>query len=304
MEKKEESTLDKVVKPVLNGLRPRIEDPFLSVYSASFLIWNYQIFIFMLSNLEPLVKYRNIQHSLNLLSFLAPIVPVVFINFIFPRYLKAFYSKSEQLKTDLSSELNQVKAKHITFDVILAQLREEVEYFRKIVSEKETKINEVEFKNTKLIEESASRYAEEKIALQKEHRKELDIREQRITALISDVNELRALSIKNEKIAADLRKRIEKNSDPEAQKVESVFKFLKEKHLINNFETLVSEVLFETRFYLTQANKQDLAIFLTKNLFSKFQPFEHSTDECLEITELGKKVYEKIIDTTAAEQEL
>lgn len=309
--------LSDVSDSLLDGLKPRISDPFLGVYIISFLIWNFQIFIFAFSSLNPNEKYESILNSLNYLSFLLPLAWVVLINFIFPKYLLTLYRISETWKIELSNEINQVRSNHITMSVIKAELLDRIKLLQNENGKLIIKMNTQTAESSQREHELTSRYEQDKLTAITDYTDRINTLQKNNIASEARTTELRKeneiLKKDNITLAEKLRSSemqfdffhsddpIAKNNSDQLTKelLNDLSNFLHKRNLANEFRKLHEILIAEGGSILikqTPVSYDILSTFILKKLIETYRTSEFHEDNLIRMTDLGSNLLEFMLD--------
>lgn len=119
---------------IKEGLNRRFRDPFLSAFSITFLLWNFEIFLYLFSELTVDEKIKQIHNLFSYSAFLWPILITILITLVFPYVFRRLYSWHETLRVQHANIRTKAESELYTHQV-------EIEGYKKQVS-KEIEKNE------------------------------------------------------------------------------------------------------------------------------------------------------------------
>lgn len=125
------------IEPVKEAIEEKLRDPYLNAFVLSALIWNYQVFLYIFSDLSPDTKYALIERSLNWWSLFGPICLSFFYNLAFPVLFYYLYKLTDRLNIWVNNARENEKKAILTIKHQLDFITAEKEKLNKTLSEKD-----------------------------------------------------------------------------------------------------------------------------------------------------------------------
>lgn len=267
-----EENFKKAIAPLQEAAEEKLKDPYLRVFVLSALVWNYQVFLYIFSDLSPDTKFALIQRSLNKWSYIVPIGMSFFYNLFFPIIFYFFYKWADGLNIwvrnarekellNLTTHKEQIKDLIYQRDQLNRDLLNKSEDFVRLEEKHKTNVRDIE----------------------REYQEQISLLEMNLQQLDQKLLE-----------ADQSFKRI--NNTP-AQKA---YEYLKSRNLLNEYIFFVQSAANSTSIPFTHVPKSLVEPLTTYKLLQNVHSFEGRR---VSLTDLAMQVMQIANDNAALETE-
>ncbi|UXR64071.1 hypothetical protein EZJ49_13465 [Bdellovibrio bacteriovorus] len=286
-----ENPFSKITNAANQGLKARYGDPFVATYTLSFLAWNYQIILYLLSDYEATNKHSLIKHSLTVESFVAPAFLTIFVLLILPKALLKAHELYENNRTDLKNIQFKAEEKlKPTADQIAYLWNQQTELNNKVISLQNTitaKDQEIGGLKSKLNDITSLRKEQEKTI--KLLTSEQANKHNQLSTLLA---ENRSMKETLDQIQASQHARNLQNIDPE---IENAMAFLKKADLTKSFMRIAEALTIEPK----PINKYKSELIVKLKTQGLIQTTYLGTQQHIKLTTLGNIVLKYMVAESA-----
>lgn len=263
-----EESFKKALAPLQDVVEEKFKDPYLRVFVLSALVWNYQVFLYIFSDLSPDTKFALIQRSLTKWSYIVPIGTSFFYNLIFPIIFFYLYKWSDGLNIWVRNAREKELLSLTTHKERIQDLMNQRDQLNNELSKKDIEIGRLKASHENEMKNIENSFSTEKSELANKYLKE-------IRTLQESLNETQ--------------------SESKTDKVALVVKYLKATQLDNefiNFATMVGDAKFESK-KLMSTELFDIAKIFGLIVTKKYRSKERTLTE-YSLSLFGKDVLRSI----------